>query len=145
MAIMLDERVRIKKTRKHIIWNYQGSPEIFEGIRFHWLTAGKLEKEAVAEIIMKSLSKNGIINSSLVRGRKVMWEKIGSKMFYTLTGYDTKRFLIDEPNLGRILGGLPYVSTQDESLLETLPDGRFIEDYVEQKYGLDPLTKVRIP
>jgi len=144
MVVNISERPKIKKNQKHVIWNYEESPEIIEGIRFHWLTIGKLERESAANEIMISLSKNGIIHSSLMIARKgVRWEKTGSKMLYTLASYDTQRLLIDEPNLGRILRKLPYHSIRNGMLRETLPDRTSLEDFVEREYRLDHLTKIR--
>ncbi len=144
MVIVLDAGKRIRQNTKHILWNYEESPERVEGIRFHGLIVGKRGSQEIGEKLIKKLSKNGIIISPLERIRKTCWEKTGSKMIYTLVSYDTERLLIEGNLLGVRVDGENYQIARYDPLREHQEDGTGIEEFVEAFYGLNHFSKARL-
>ena len=116
---------RIPAGSRHILWNWQQSPDYPELARYHVVVVDDRKRNATLEKIFQQIQKNGF---SVDIVRDVEGKVGGSKLRYLLASFDTSARvdLINWTKTGK-------VARQDQNLYERKVGS--IEKYVADSYG----------
>lgn len=78
-------KITIKKSDRHIRWNWEPSPDLVNGIRYHFIVVDDKNRGATLNKITEQINKIGI----LIPIRQVEEKVRNSDMFYLFRSYDS--------------------------------------------------------
>ncbi len=117
---------KISRTERHIRWNWQKSPDLEKGVRYHFVVVDDKKRGETLDMILGCLQSGGAIEE--VRTR-IEGEVKSSKNKYLFSSFDSlgRPDLINWTKIGK-----PVV--KDGELYER-KSNRGIEEYVEKLYS----------
>ncbi len=123
--INLQAMKTISAGSRHILWNWEQSPDNPELARYHVVIADNKKRKATRDRIFQQIQENGF---SVEVIREVEGKVVGSKLKYLLVSFDTfaRLDLIDWTKTGK-------AARQERELYERKFGS--IEKYVADSYG----------
>ena len=115
--------MRISKNERHIRWNWESSPDLSDGVRYHFIVVDNKNRGATLNKIIEQIKKWGM----LIPIRQVEEKVRNSDMFYLFRSYDSdiSPREINFSKIGRRLKRDYYLSERKRGS---------IEDYVARIY-----------
>lgn len=119
---------KIRRTERHIRWNWEVSPDNQKLARYHFVVVDDKNRDMKMNSLIEKISRAGIINSpvSLIRTRIGNVE--GCDLKYFFQSYDS------ELRIGNFVG-IHKPIKRDPELKERVKKGLSIEQYVEREYN----------
>mgnify|MGYP001570023190 CR=1 FL=1 len=119
---------KVKRTERHIRWNWEVSPDSPESARYHFIVVDDKNREMTMNSLIGRISNAGITNSPVELIRTRQGKVKMSELRYLFNSYDSPL------KIGGFLGISKPVK-RDPELKERIKSGLSIEQYVENEYN----------
>lgn len=125
MVKIINPKRFVHKKERHFRWNWEISPDQFNGVRYHLIPVDDKGREATIGKVLEQIQKYGAVK----RIRSYEGDVKGTKLKFLLESYDTdvSPRMIDFTKLRKPV-------KRDDQLRERIKPGLSIEGYVSNLY-----------